>query len=513
MSNSLSDSGGHAPQRLRVVITASEAVPFFKTGGLADVTSALAVALEKRGHDVVLIIPDYTAIRRRLSDRLPVVADSGLRFSIDMDGRSVPGSVNWTTLPGSGVRVFLVQQAEYFSRPQLYQDQGMDYPDNCERFCFFSRAVVEICRQSVLRPQIIHCNDWQTGVIPALIATRFASQPGFSGAGTVMTIHNMAYQGQFWHLDTPLTGIDWRYFTHHHMESWGKLNLLKTGLAFCDRITTVSPTYASEICTPEGGHGLDGLLRHREADISGILNGIDTDVWNPETDELLPANYNVDTIHSGKAKCKASLQKQMGLPLRPEVPVLGMVSRMADQKGFDLIEECIGDVLENDVQLVFLGTGDPRFEELLTSLAERHPDQVGTRIGFSESLAHLIEAGSDAFLMPSRFEPCGLNQMYSLRYGTVPVVRRVGGLADSVVDFDGNPKEATGFVFEDYTGSALRDVIQRALDTFRDRPVWEQLVSNGMQQDWSWIRSAQAYEAVYYSALERRHARSTENRS
>jgi starch synthase len=500
-------------QRLRIVMTASEAVPFFKTGGLADVTSALAVALEQRGHDVVLILPDYTAVRRRIADRLPFVADSGLRFSIDMNGSSVPGSVNWTTLPGSHVRVFLVQQADYFSRPELYQENGIDYPDNCERFSFFSRAVVEICRQSVLRPHVIHCNDWQTGIIPGLVATRFASQPGFAQTATVMTIHNMAYQGQFWHLDLPLTGMDWRYFTHHHMEAWGKLNLLKTGLAFSDRITTVSPTYAREICTPEGGHGLDGLLRHRAGDITGILNGIDCNVWNPETDDLIPAHYSAKNFASGKAECKAALQTQLGLPLRPNVPLIGMVSRMADQKGFDLIEACAQDVLADDVQMAFLGTGDPRCEEFIASLGEAYPDKVGVRIGFSEALAHLIEAGSDAFLMPSRFEPCGLNQMYSLRYGTVPIVRNVGGLADSVSDPETHPEDATGFVFSDYRGAALLAVIRRALQTYHDRAVWEKLVRNGMQKDWSWTRSAQAYEGVYHTALERRRTRSLENRS
>jgi starch synthase len=494
-------------------MTSSEAVPFFKTGGLADVTTALAQALERRGHDVVLVLPDYTAVRRRHADRLPVVADSGLRFTVDMDGREVPGSVNWTTLPGSSVRVFLIQQSDYFSRPQLYQESGTDYPDNCERFCFFSRAVVEICRQSVLRPHIVHCNDWQTGLIPALIATRFASQPGFSQAATVMTIHNMAYQGQFWHFDLPLTGMDWRYFNYHHMEAWGRLNLLKTGLAFSDQITTVSPTYAKEICTPDGGHGLDGLLRHRREDVSGILNGIDPAVWNPETDSHIPQRYSRKSVSTGKAACKAALQLQMGLPQRNDALLLGMVSRMADQKGFDLIAAGAERILSHDVQLVFLGAGDPQCESFLTDLAKAHPEKVGVRIGFDESLAHLIEAGSDAFLMPSRFEPCGLNQMYSLQYGTVPIVRQVGGLADSVTDLNGNPDEANGFTFKEYTGHALVTCIERALETFHDANPWSRLIQNGMQQDWTWTRSAADYESIYRVALERRSGRSNENRS
>ena len=497
-------------ESLRVIIAASEAVPFSKTGGLADVAGALAKSLDQLGHDVTLFLPDYYPLRQN-KPSLPPIADTGLRFSVPMNGRVVPGTLNWTTLPDSNVRVLLVRQPEYFDRRQLYQELGHAYVDNCERFAYFSRAVLEISRQMILRPDVIHCNDWQTGIINGLLQTQYNGRPGFERTASVMTLHNMAYQGRFWHFDMPLTGMDWKHFNHNQMEAWGDLNLLKTGIAFADQITTVSPTYATEICTPEGGYGLEGLLSYRRDDLVGILNGIDDDVWNPETDQYLPAHYSISTIADGKPQCKAQLQRRMLLEERPDVPILGMVSRMADQKGFDLITGAAERILAQDLQLVFLGTGDPFYEGQLRELAGRYPGKVAAEIGFDESLAHQIEAGADMFLMPSRFEPCGLNQMYSLRYGTVPIVRKVGGLADSVENFESESESlqsATGFVFVDYSKELLAETIEKAVSYYRMPDVWKQIVQNGMSRDWSWNRSAQEYVAVYRKAMERRQRRS-----
>ena len=501
--------------RMRIVLAASEAVPFSKTGGLADVTTALAKAMDSMGHDVTVIIPDYREIRQANADRIPAVADTGMRFSISMNGRYINGGVNWTMLPGTSVRVLLVSQAYYFDRPQLYMENGEGYKDNCERYCYFSRAVLEICQQMVLRPDIIHSNDWQTGLVPALLHTQYMRRPGFENAASVMTLHNMAFQGRYWHLDMHLTGMEWRYFNMRQMEMFGDLNLLKTGIAFSDQITTVSPTYADEICTPEGGEGLHDLLSYRRTDLVGILNGIDETIWDPQTDPHLEHNYSVSEIDPGKAECKKALQQRMGLPCRPNVPLFGLVSRMSDQKGFDLLADCAERLLFHDVQFVFLGTGDPRYEYYLKHLSEQHGSKVAVMIGFDDGLAHQIEAGSDAFLMPSRFEPCGLNQMYSLRYGTLPVVRKVGGLADSVVNVSAqtlSDKTATGFVFADYTSSAFAESVESAIDLYRQPSVWREVMQNGMSLDWSWNNSAARYAEVYRRAMERRHDRAKDDR-
>ncbi len=501
--------------RLRVVLAASEAVPWFKTGGLADVITALARALDADGHDVTIILPDYVTVRARRNSQLPEITDTGIRCNINMNGETVTGSVRWTPLMDSDVKVLLVAQDRYFKRPQLYMEDGNGYADNCERFCFFSRAVMEICSQMALRPDILHCNDWQTALVPALLHTQYAGRPGFENTASVITIHNMAFQGQFWHYDLVLTGMARQYFSTHHMEHQGQLNLLKTGIAMADQVTTVSPTYAEEICTAEAGCGLDGLLTHRKSDLTGILNGIDQAVWNPETDRHLISHYTADDPQPGKSDCKQRLQERMGVTVRKEVPLLGMVSRMSHQKGFDLILEVSDCIVFQDLQLVILGTGDRGIEEELRRVAAEYPSRVAVTIGFDDSLAHQIEAGSDIFLMPSRFEPCGLNQMYSLRYGTVPIVRRIGGLADSVIDTTRKTladKSATGFVFDKYCSLQLAETIERAVATYRQAAVWEQIIHNGMSTDCSWRHSVQQYVHVYRDALERRHERATDGR-
>ncbi len=491
---------------MRIVMTSSEAYPFSKTGGLGDVASALCRALNELGHEVWLFVPHYPRLYEQNRDRLPALEKTGMFVEIPIASKSVRGELLWTQLPHSDVTVMCVHQPHYFDRDSLYTHNGRDYGDNCERFSFFSRAVMEICRRLIVRPDVLHANDWQTGLIPALLAVEYRAQPEFRHTASVLTIHNLAFQGRFWHWDMLLTGLDWKYFNWQQMESYGQLNLLKTGLSFADKITTVSPTYAQEIQTEIAGHGLHGLLHDRRDDLVGILNGIDSRIWNAAFDPALSAHYDAANVEQGKADCKQDLQQQLGLPQRGDVPVFGMISRMTDQKGFDLILAIADELLTLDLQLVFLGQGEASIEHQLTELQRRYPQKVSATIGFSEELAHRIEAGSDLYLMPSRFEPCGLNQLYSLAYGTLPIVHKTGGLADSVRDAsDENLADgtATGFVFDHYRPGALQFQIERALSLYSDRTMWYRLVRTAMTRDFSWRRSAEKYLSVYRAARER----------
>ncbi len=493
---------------MRVVLASSEAVPFSKTGGLADVASALPKALAQAGHEVSLITPLYPRVVAQQANGIPALSFQSGNLEVELGPKQVSGQIWESTLPGSDVAVYLIDQPRYFDRPGLYQDSHGAYSDNAERFIFFSRAVLEVARLQNLRPEILHVNDWQTGLVPALLDIDYRHVRGFEETATVFTVHNLAFQGQFWHWDMLLTGLDWKYFNWEQMEFFGQLNLLKTGLVFADKLTTVSPTYAREIQTSEAGCGLEGVLSKRRHDLVGILNGVDTDLWDPATDPHLAANYTFETTADGKAKCKAALQQRLGLPLRCDVPLFGSVSRITGQKGFDLIGRCAADLMTLDAQFVFIGTGEPDFELMLTNLAQRFPDKVAAVIGFDEPLSHQVEAGADIYLMPSLFEPCGLNQMYSLIYGTVPIVRAVGGLADSVVDV--SPENlangtANGFSFRDYDGEVLFRQVVRALEMFHDKRVWSALMRNGMSRDWSWRRSAEEYLNVYQQALSKRN--------
>lgn len=490
------------PDSLRIVIAASEAVPWSKTGGLADVSTALTKAISHAGHEVSLFIPFHRQTKFAQS-HAEQLQETGIVLNIPIGSKVIEGKVFCTTLPGSNARVVLIDQPDYFDRSGLYRGDD-DYQDNCERFVFFSRAVLEATRRLDLRPDVIHANDWQSGLIPALLATEQRTVPGFETTGSVFTIHNMAFQGSFWHLDMPLTGLDWKYFNWRQMECHGQLNLLKTGIVFADQITTVSPTYASEIQTEEFGCGLHDLLQYRNDNLTGILNGIDTEMWNPQTDSHLVANYGPDCFETNKAECKTFLQQRLGLPKRHDIPLFGMISRMTDQKGFDLIAETAESILDHDVQVAFLGSGDSRYESMLQELSVRRPDKVATSIGFDEPLAHQIEAGADLYLMPSRFEPCGLNQMYSLAYGTMPLVRAVGGLADSVVD--SNPQtiadqSATGVVFRDYKGPSFVNAVKRCVELYHAPGSRRQVVRSGMRCDSSWQRSAEKYVSVYRKAI------------
>jgi starch synthase len=406
------------------------------------------------------------------------------------------------------VPVYLIQQDQYFDREQLYGIEGKDYIDNCERFVFFSRAVLEAIRLLDLPVDIIHANDWQTGLVPAYLKVLYSGDARYEKIASVFAIHNMAYQGQFWHWDMLLTRLDWKYFNWHQMEFHGKLNLLKTGLVFADALVTVSPRYAQEIQSAPLGYGLEGVLQYRRESLSGILNGIDENEWNPATDKHLPERYNVSTHARGKAACKAALQKDCGLPQTPGAPLVAFIGRLDEQKGIDLIADVMHRwVTTSDVQWVVLGTGQPKFQKQFESLAARFPDKVSARMEFSNALAHRIEAGADIFLMPSKYEPCGLNQMYSLRYGTVPIVRETGGLADTIVGYGGVQAEssaANGFTFQEYSALSLSETLRRACDLFRLRPAeWKQLVETGMSQDLSWGHSARKYVEMYETTLAR----------
>jgi starch synthase len=488
---------------MRVLLASSEAVPFAKTGGLADVATGLSKALAELGHDVTLVLPYY---RQHVPPAIPVERTT-TSVAVPIADRLVSGGICRASLPGSQVRVLLIDHPHYFDRSALYTAEGQDYADNCERFVFFSRAVLEAARVLDLQPDVIHVNDWQTGLVPAYLSIEYRGRhPGFERTAAIITVHNIAFQGRFWLWDMRLTGLDWRYFNPRQMEFWGDINLLKTGIVFSDLVTTVSPTYAKEICTPEYGCGLEGVLAERGDDLVGILNGVDTSEWDPATDKHIPHNYSVENWSEGKAACKRHLQSRFGLNQRSDAPLFGMISRLTDQKGLDLIAARTGDLLGRGAQIVFLGTGEARYEQFVRSTADGNPRQVAAVVGFNEGLAHQIEAGADLYLMPSRFEPCGLNQQYSMRYGTVPIVHAVGGLADSVVDVTVTPwngGRATGFVFRGYDAATFAAKTEQALDVYGNRRTWDQMVRNGMTRDCSWAHSAAEYVAVYERARAR----------
>lgn len=484
---------------MNILIASSEVGPFAKTGGLADVCGALPIALAELGARPMVVTP---AFRRHIGKAGVPIQETEFAFDIPIGSKVIPGKVLRSHLPDSDVPVFFIDQPEYFDRAELYREKGTDYKDNCERFVFFCRAVMELIRLLDLRIDVLHCNDWQTGLIPAYLRCEYQHAHGYEQTVSLMTIHNLAYQGRFWHWDMLLTGLDWRYFNWRQMEFYGDLNLLKTGIVFADAVSTVSRRYADEIRTAELGCGLEGVLQQRRDVLHGIINGVDYRVWNPATDSLIPKKYSANTWQDGKGVCKAALQTIFNLPSSPKTPVIGLIGRLADQKGWDLVASIMKRwVREVDAQWVILGTGEPVYHELLASLAREIPNRIGVKLEFSEKLAHLIEAGSDIFLMPSRYEPCGLNQLYSLKYGAVPVVRETGGLADTVCDLTGETVAAgtaTGFSFSSYDSSALEETLRRAIGVYLQEPnVWARLVQTGMQQDWSWRNSAQRYLEVY----------------
>ena len=477
-------------------MVASEAQPFAKTGGLADVLGALPRALVRVGHEVDVVIPRYRGISG--GEQIGSVR-------VALDGQVVDAAV-WATVE-PGLRTLLIDHPAYFDRDYLYGVADRDYADNAERFAFFSQAAVEWAGTSPQPYDVVHAHDWQAGLVPVLLQrSRWPSRPA-----TVFTIHNLAYQGIFDASWLPRLGLGWDLMRVDALEYWGRISYLKAGIVFSTMVTTVSPRYAQEIQTPELGFGFDGILRARGHDLVGILNGIDYDQWDPAVDPNLPEPFDASKLE-GKAAAKRKVLETFGFSWTQQsrrTPLVAMISRMVDQKGFDLLAGLAGTLPDVGATFVLLGTGERRYEDLWRDLAARYPDRVGVRIGFDEGLAHLMEGGADIFLMPSRFEPCGLNQMYSLRYGTVPVVRATGGLYDTVQDVatgsdgDSNRRTGTGFRFEEYSPPALLAALRRAIESFADRPAWKRIQQAGMRRDHSWDASARAYVDVYQRAIAR----------
>jgi starch synthase len=473
---------------------ASEATPWAKTGGLADVVGALPAALDRLGHQITTVIPKYHGV-----DPADVTTRTQ---SVRLGAHDIPVSFH-VLRQSARRRVVFVDVPRYFDRPGLYGDAGVDYPDNAQRFGLLTVAALDFAAQDASQTfDIIHGHDWQAGLTPAFLMAAPRRWPRLTSAGRIFTIHNLAYQGLFPRDTVSALGLPWDVFRIDRGEFWGQLSFLKAGINDSDEITTVSPRYARETQTRAFGSGMDGVLVARATHYTGILNGIDTDVWNPATDPFLPAHYDVDDL-SGKRVCKRALLERFNLPVGDDVlrrPLIGLVSRLVEQKGLDLIEAAAPALIDLDANWVFLGSGEPRYEKLLVDLAARYPARVGARIGFDEPLSHLIEAGSDIFLMPSRFEPCGLNQMYSLRYGTVPVVHAVGGLDDTIQPFTARARRANGFKFHEPTPDALARTVRQAIRLYHDRPVWLRLIRQGMAEDHSWGTSAREYVKVYRRA-------------
>jgi len=475
---------------MKILFVASEGVPYSKTGGLADVVDGLPRALHALGHEVVVLLPRYhgNKIKSTLVSSVTIALGTELRFPAIAEGQAI-----------GGVRHLFADDPEYFDRPHLYGDRDGDYPDNAERFAEFSRAAIE-CMKRVWLPDVVHCHDWQSALVPVLLHTQHASDPVVRSLPVILTIHNLAYQGVFPQTVLQKIGLPESLFTIEGLEFYDKVNFLKGGVIFADYLTTVSRRYAKEIQTPEYGAGLDGVIRNRADHLVGILNGVDYGAWSPEADTLIAQNYSVHNLR-GKEACKKDLLATLRLPEENlERPLIGIVSRFVDQKGFDLIAEIAGELMKEDIAMAAVGSGLPEYEGLFRGLAEKFPGRIGLKIGYDNTLAHKIEAGADMFLMPSRFEPCGLNQIYSLRYGTVPIVRATGGLDDTVQKFVPKTQQGTGFKFESYDGKALLECIRAALKTFRDPKAWSAVQANGMNKDFSWKASAAAYVTLYEAA-------------
>jgi starch synthase len=478
---------------MKILFAASEAAPFAKTGGLADVAGSLPPALAELGHEVAVVMPRYRQVDVAAC-RLKHVAS----FFVPLGTWQERCEVLRGRM-GRNVTVYFINKDVYYDRPELYGTARADYPDNAERFIFFSRAVLELCLALDLQPDIVHCNDWQTGLVPVYLKKIYHAAEALRRTKSVFTVHNLGYQGLFWHWDMKLTGLDWDVFTPEGLEFWGKMNLLKAGLVYSDSITTVSRTYSREIQTPEYGSGLEGVLSKRAADLYGIPNGIDYAEWDPGRRGDQPRPFSSANL-AGKAICKQEILKRLSLT-DAGGPLIGMVTRLVDQKGLDIVTEALPEILSLGAQLVVLGTGEEKYNRLLTAEAVRHKGRMRVLLEYNEVLAKNIYAGCDLFLMPSRYEPCGLGQMIALRYGAVPVVRKTGGLADTVVNYNARTGRGTGFVFEEYSAPALVACLRRALELYGNPKKWKLLMQAGMKQDFSWKNSAQEYVKVYRKTM------------
>jgi starch synthase len=458
--------------KLKVAFVSSEVVPFAKTGGLADVAGALPLSLEELGVDVRVVMPKYSSVKTQA------------------DGASL----------GKGLKVRFVTHDEYFSRPELYGDKFGDYKDNLDRFAFFSRAAIELLKREGYKPDIIHCHDWQTALVPVYLSTIYKYDPFFAGTKTVFTIHNLAYQGLFPKEEFPKIGLDWSLFNVQYFEFCDKVNLMKAAIVYSDKINTVSPTYAEEIQAKEFGCGLEGVISQRRNDLVGILNGVDYGLWDPAHDNKIFMKYSPATIMD-KYVNKEMLQGEANLKVNRNTPLIGMISRLADQKGFDLLAEIIDKVLRMDAQFILLGTGDHKYHVLFERIKKTYKKNASINLKFDAILAQKIYAASDLFLMPSKYEPCGLGQLISFRYGTIPIVRQTGGLKDTVKELDPSTGDGSGFTFTSYDSQALLGAIKKALAVYNQRDAWSALVKKVMEFDYSWTRSAEDYVELYQRAL------------
>ncbi len=465
-------------------------MPYIKTGGLADVTGALLKEYLKSGVEAYLVLPLYRRIKQDLA-----LTNTGRTISVALGNRRVSGRIF-----SHGKSSFFIECNEFFGRPELYGTPEGDYPDNAARFAFFDRAILEACIALGLRPDVIHCNDWQTGLLPLYLKTTYASK-FFKGTATLMTIHNLGYQGLFKADEFALTGVPPEWFTPEGIEFYGKVNFLKAGIISSDIITTVSGTYAREILTPEYGCGLEGVLRNRSSDLYGVVNGIDTEEWDPWRDRLIPSTYGLTDV-AGKAVCKRELLKECSFrTVDKDAPLIAFIGRLSAQKGLDLIVDSAEEILSGGSNLVILGKGDEQIQNDVVALSKKHKGRMFIKVGYDEAFAHRIYAGSDIFLMPSRYEPCGLGQLIAMRYGTIPVARRTGGLADTIRDYQPLKCSGTGFLFDEYSSSSFKECVRSALCAYTDKRKWKKVIVNAMGEDFSWESSAKEYNKLYESAV------------
>jgi starch synthase len=458
---------------MKIVMCASEVVPFAKTGGLADVAGALPLALEKEKQEVIIIMPRYKAI-------------DAAKFNLKESKNGV-----LTGVLGKSIKVYFIENDGYFNRDGLYGDKNGDHKDNLDRFSYYCRKSLDLLKEINFKPDIIHCHDWQSSLVPVFLKTTYAKDPFYKNIRTILTIHNIGYQGLFPKDEFPKLGLDWSLFNMEGLEFYGQVNILKGGMIFSDIINTVSPTYAKEIQTKEFGFGLEGVLNKRKNSVFGILNGLDYDIWNPQSDKFIAKNFSASDP-SGKAKDKEDLQALCKLPLKKDVPMFGIVSRLAEQKGFDILAEGIDEICKMNIQMVILGTGDIKYHEVMQSMVAKYPKVIYLALKFDDALAHKIYAGSDIFLMPSKYEPCGLGQLISLRYGTIPLVFKTGGLADTV-------NSDNGFIFDIYSRNELVKTIKKAVVSFKGKG-WGSLVKKAMKCNFSWEASAKKYLELYAKA-------------
>ncbi len=474
---------------MKILFISPEVFPFAKTGGLADVVGALPDALAKRGHACSIVLPFYKCVRE--NGFSPELFKKDLSVEINRERQAF----NIYLLKHNNLDVYFLEKDEYYKRDYLYGTPEGDYPDNALRFGFFTKAVI-VALPHIGTQDILHCNDWQSALIPLYIRQFRKKKSEFRNTKILFTIHNMAYQGFFGREVMAQLSLPKKLFIPDALEFYGRLNFMKSGIIYSDAVSTVSKGYSREILTPEFGCGLDGLLRTRERDLYGIVNGVDYSIWDPATDEFIVARYSSDNLE-GKKECKRDVLAQFGIKYDPQRPLIGMITRLAEQKGVDVVADSMEELVKSQVDFVLLGFGDEKYNNIFKAIAEKYKGHVGARIDFDNALAHKIEAGSDMFLIPSRYEPCGLNQMYSLKYATVPVVRAVGGLDDTIEDFNPSTKKGNGFKFKDASAAELLATVKKAVSVFKDKRLWNTLLRNGLSCDYSWCNSAEKYEVLY----------------